>query len=98
VLGTVNRLRKAGVLLAVATGDDREPTMETLSLLGITEDVAMIVCGDDPLPEKPDSAVLQSIAAKLGISTEHMLMVGVRGPSKHSRQAWHLDRTHAHGW
>ncbi len=76
VLGTVNRLRKAGVLLAIATGDDREPTMETLSLLGITEDVAMIVCGDDPLPEKPDSAVLQSIAAKLGISTEHMLMVG----------------------
>lgn len=76
VVGTIKRLRKAGILVAIATGDDRKPTEETLSLLGITDEVATIVCGDDPLPEKPDPAVLQSIGSKLGISTRHMLMVG----------------------
>jgi phosphoglycolate phosphatase-like HAD superfamily hydrolase len=42
----------------------------------MAEGVAAIVCGDDPLPEKPDPAVMRRIGSELGISTRHMLMVG----------------------
>lgn len=76
VAGTIRRLRDAGFLLAVATGDDRDPTEETLSLLGITSEISVIVCGDDPLPEKPDPAALFHIRDQTGIQTEQMLMIG----------------------
>jgi phosphoglycolate phosphatase-like HAD superfamily hydrolase len=76
VKGTIQRLKDAGLLLAVATGDDRDPTELTLTLLGIADDMALLVCGDDPLPEKPDPAVLFHIESQVGISTKQMLMVG----------------------
>ena len=72
----MQRLKDAGLPLAVATGDDRHPTEETLSLLGIAEEMAVIVCGDDPLPEKPDPAALFHIGRQIGVSTSRMLMVG----------------------
>jgi len=76
VKGTIQRLKDAGLVLAVATGDDREPTESTLALLGIVDDMAVVVCGDDPLPEKPDPAALFHIESQIGISTKRMLMVG----------------------
>jgi len=76
ITGAISRMRQANILVAVLTGDDRGPTEETLSLLGIRDQVAMIVCGDDPLPEKPDPAALKLIGSSLGISTSQMLMVG----------------------
>lgn len=76
VLRTFQRLKGAGLLIAVATGDDRKPTIETLEALGITALVDAIVCGDDDWPEKPDPAVLQGIARELGIDPGQMLMVG----------------------
>jgi len=76
VKGTLQRLRDAGLLLALATGDDREPTESILSLMGIAEEMAVIICGDDPLPEKPDPAALFHIGNQIGIPTSQMLMVG----------------------
>jgi phosphoglycolate phosphatase len=76
VVGAFRRLKMGGLLLAVATGDNREPTRSTLSLLGIADDLAVVVCGDDPLPEKPDPAALFHIGDQTRISTSRMLMVG----------------------
>ncbi len=76
VIGTIQRLQEAGLILAVATGDDRKSTEVTLSLLGIADSMAVVVCGDDPLPEKPDPAVLYFIEEQIGISAGKMLMVG----------------------
>ena len=76
VKGTIQRLKDAGLLLAVATGDNRDLTELTLSLLGVADDMALLVCGDDPLPEKPDPAVLYHIESQIGISTKQMLMIG----------------------
>ena len=76
VAGTIQRFKDAGLKLAVATGDDRSPAETTLSLLGIADEMAIVVCGDDPLPEKPDPAILEYIAREIGVSTGQMLMVG----------------------
>ena len=38
--------------------------------------MAIIVCGDDPIPEKPDPAALFHIESQIGISTKQMLLIG----------------------
>jgi len=69
-------LRRAGRRIAVATTDDRRPTVATLAGLGLIDDVEAIACGDDDGPVKPDPAVLTGIAARLGIPVERTAMVG----------------------
>ncbi len=76
VAGTVRSLKSAGLQLAVATGDDRRPTEETITFLEIAPQISVTVCGDDPVPEKPDPAALLHISDQLGIPTERMLMIG----------------------
>ncbi len=76
VAGTFKRLTDAGVRIAITTSDDREPTKGTLPLLGIADDVEMLVCGNDPFPNKPHPAGLNHVSEKTGVSTSRMLMVG----------------------
>ncbi|MDX1413972.1 MAG: HAD family hydrolase [Candidatus Promineifilaceae bacterium] len=76
VEGTFRRLKEAGLQVAIATGDDRKPTHEILAALRIEELVDVILCGDDPLPKKPDPAVLRWISDELGTIPARMLMVG----------------------
>jgi len=35
-----------------------------------------MICGDDPVPNKPDPIAALSISKQLGISTSRMMMVG----------------------
>jgi len=58
VASTIRRLRQAGIQLAVATNDDRALTEATLQLLEIAGEIAVMACGDDALPPKPDPAGL----------------------------------------
>lgn len=76
VVGTVRRLRKAGFAVAIATADSRGTTEQSLALLGIDADVDLVMCGDDPLPQKPDAAVMAWIAEQLGCVPGELLMVG----------------------
>ena len=76
VRGTMKRVHEAGIRVAIITSDDRAATQATLPLLGIQNYVDIVVCGDDPLPNKPDPAGWQHVAQQLGISPAQMLMVG----------------------
>lgn len=53
VRAVVARLREAGIRIAVATTDDREPTEATLRAFGIRDAVEAMVCGDDGFALKP---------------------------------------------
>jgi phosphoglycolate phosphatase-like HAD superfamily hydrolase len=76
VAGTVRRLRDAGIRIAVATADNRDVSEQCLQILGIDRDVAVMACGDDPLPQKPDARLLPWIADQVGTEPAKMLMVG----------------------
>ena len=76
VASTVRRLRRAGIQLAVATNDDRALTEATLQQLGIAGDIAVMACGDDALPPKPDPAGLHWLAGELGTVAGRLLVVG----------------------
>lgn len=76
VKGTIRKMREAGITIAVATADNRDITEHCLDQLEIRQDVDILMCGDDPLPQKPDAGVLAWIAAELDTETENILMVG----------------------
>lgn len=76
VAAALTRLRDQGFRLALITSDDRGPTEATLPLLGIQHLVEVVVCGDDPLPNKPAPDGLRHIAHQLDTHPSRLLMVG----------------------
>jgi phosphoglycolate phosphatase len=76
VKGTIRELREAGIAIAVATADNRQITEHCLQVLGIDQDVDLLMCGDDPLPQKPDPGVLAWISNELELQPGKLLMIG----------------------
>lgn len=74
--GLLARLTARGIRVAVLTSDDRAATEASLPLLGIDRDVVRMVCGNDPLPNKPAPDGLLHLARELGVLPARMAMVG----------------------
>ncbi|MBN1399253.1 MAG: HAD family hydrolase [Anaerolineae bacterium] len=70
------RLAQAGILLAIATADDRRPTEDALARLGIASLCAAWVCGDDGIPLKPAPDMVLKICHDLQIAPEDTIIVG----------------------
>ena len=70
-------LRRQGILIAVATADDRSPTQATLAHLGIADAVAVMACADDAgVAPKPAPDKIYAVCATLAIAPQHAIMVG----------------------
>ena len=76
ILQTMEKLVTAGVHIAIVTSDNRRLTEITLSHLGIANLVSAMICGDDPIPTKPDPIAALNISKQLDISPSRMMMVG----------------------
>ncbi|HXH01771.1 MAG TPA: HAD family hydrolase [Candidatus Competibacteraceae bacterium] len=76
VAGLCRALREAGVRIALATSDDRAATRATLPILGIEDCVDLLVCGDDPIPNKPSPEGLYHLGRVLAVEPRRMIMVG----------------------
>jgi phosphoglycolate phosphatase len=76
IVQTMKHLVNANAHNVVITSDDRRLTEKTLSHLGITNLISATICGDDPIPNKPDPTAAWTISEQLGISTNRMMMVG----------------------
>lgn len=76
VAAALRRLRRAGLHIAVATNDERGLTQAMLHEMGLADQVALMVCGDDPIPPKPDPAGLRWLAQELGTTPARLAMVG----------------------
>jgi phosphoglycolate phosphatase len=76
-LGTLfGRLRADGRRIAVATGDDRGPTIATLEALGVASLVDAIACPDDGHATKPDPGMLAHLCERLGVAPARAAMIG----------------------
>jgi phosphoglycolate phosphatase len=69
-------LQGAGVQIAVVTSDDRGPTVATLELLGVAQQVAFIACADDDYPHKPAPEALWAACAHCDVAANRTVMVG----------------------
>lgn len=73
------RTRTGGRRIAVVTTDDRAPTEETLRHLGVRDQVAALVCGDDGFPVKPAPDAVFALCQALGTVPERVAVVGDSG-------------------
>jgi phosphoglycolate phosphatase len=69
-------LRASGRQIAVATSDDRGPTLRTLTALGVVDLVSAVVCADDGLPVKPAADMIVRICEELGVEPACAAVVG----------------------
>jgi len=76
VVGVFRRLAAAGVKIAIVTSDDRAATVATLPVLGIETYVAGMVCGDDPVANKPAPDALLRLGRELAVPLGRIMMVG----------------------
>jgi phosphoglycolate phosphatase len=76
VVRLFERLRGAGVRLAVVTTDHRAETEETLRLMEIAHLVDLLVCGDDGLPSKPAPDMLLAACQGQGVEPGRSAVVG----------------------
>jgi len=73
---TLRGLRAGGLVLALATTDDRESTKQALDKLGVLDLFATMVCGDEGIPLKPAPDMAQEICRRVGIAPREAIMVG----------------------
>ncbi len=70
------QLTQVGVHVAIVTTDDRAATEAILPLLGISEYVNAVVCGNDQMPTKPEPDAIWHLREQLGIEPTRMMVVG----------------------
>ena len=70
------RLHGDGRTVAVATSDDRDPTVRTLAVLGVAGDVDAIVCADDGVAVKPAPDMVRRLCAETGVPAGRAAVVG----------------------
>lgn len=76
VIETLERLKAAGMLLAVCTNKPTIATREVLSALGLDGYFAVVVGGDDTPALKPSPAHIHAVLDRLAVSHEDAVMVG----------------------
>jgi phosphoglycolate phosphatase len=69
-------LRASGRRIAIATSDDREPTLRTLAALGVADAVEAVICADDGLAVKPAADMIVHLCEALGVEPARTAVVG----------------------
>jgi len=70
------RLRAGRLHLAVATSDDREPSVRTLEALGLTASIEALVCADDGVSVKPAPDMVRHLCEVVGVAPARTAVVG----------------------
>ena len=70
------RLRASGRRVAVATSDDRDPTVRTFAGLGLTDAIDALVCADDGVAVKPAEDMVLHLCAALDVPPARTAVVG----------------------
>jgi HAD superfamily hydrolase (TIGR01509 family) len=70
------KLHSHQIKVALATTDDREPTLATLRGLNAEGWVDTLVCADDGIAVKPAPDMVTTICARLGVAPQQAVVVG----------------------
>ena len=74
--GVCALLKERNIKIAISTSDDRKSTMNIIKLLKLQSYIDIVVCGDDPISNKPSPEPIWKICGKLGIQPSETMMVG----------------------
>jgi phosphoglycolate phosphatase len=70
------RLHRDGRKVAVATTDDRDPTVRTLAALGVAGAIDAVVCADDGVAVKPAPDMVRWLCATTGVRVDRAAVIG----------------------
>jgi phosphoglycolate phosphatase len=77
VLALFTAIRAKGAQIAVATADDRAPTLATLAHLGVAHLVGAVACADDAgIAPKPAPDKILAVCKTLGVAPRDAIMLG----------------------
>ena len=77
VLALFTAIRARGAQIAVATADNREPTLATLAYLGVAPLVGAVACADDVgMAPKPAPDKILAVCKSLGVDPADAIMLG----------------------
>lgn len=77
VLALFTAIRAKGAQIAVATADNREPTLATLAHLGVAHLVGAVACADDVgMAPKPAPDKIIAVCRALGVAPHEAVMLG----------------------
>ena len=69
-------LRQRGLKIAIATSDDRAPTLATLASLGLADQVDTLIAADDGVPWKPAPDMVWAACRATGLEPRQAIVVG----------------------
>jgi len=69
-------LKERNIKIAISTSDDRKTTMNIIKLFKLQTYIDIVICGDDPISNKPSPEPIWKICGKLGIQLSETMMVG----------------------
>jgi phosphoglycolate phosphatase len=69
-------IRTARRRIALATTDDREPTIRTLAALGVDDWIDAVVCADDGIAAKPAPDMVLALCDRLGTPPWRTVVIG----------------------
>ena len=72
----MSKIKNKGIKIAINTSDDRQATIECINILGISDYVDMVVCGDDIVSNKPSPESIWQICESLKINVKNTIMIG----------------------
>jgi len=74
--GMILSCRKAGLLVAICTSDDRSATDVALSNWGLTDLIDFSICGDEVTHSKPSAQPLQLLCKEAQLEPSNCIVVG----------------------
>ena len=69
-------IHKLGIKIAIATTDDRQPTLAMLEAFGVKDLVTAMVCADDGIKAKPAPDMVTTICRRMDIHPCSVMVVG----------------------
>jgi phosphoglycolate phosphatase len=69
-------LRERGLKIAIATSDDRAPTLATLANLGVAHLMDVVIAADDGVPLKPAPYMVWAACRATGVDPSQAIVVG----------------------
>ncbi len=69
-------LRERGLKIAIATSDDRAPTLATLTNLGVAQRVDVVIAADDGVPLKPKPDMVWAACQAINVEPRQAIVVG----------------------
>lgn len=71
-----SKLHQHEIKIAIATADDRAPTLATLQAFDVEDYISTFICADDNIASKPDPSMVLELCQRLNLKPADVIVIG----------------------